>query len=152
QDWNDLVKPDVQIVTPNPKTSGNGRLSFLAAWGSVLERGGSEQDALNFVRKLYQQVTALDEGARGATISFTEKKLGDVLITWENEALLAAKSSNGELQVVYPPLSIRAEPHVAVVSANAKRNGTQAAAEAYLRYLYTPEAQEVIARHGYRPG
>jgi sulfate/thiosulfate transport system substrate-binding protein len=150
-DWPDLVKPDVTVITPNPKTSGNGKLSFLAAWGAVRERGGSEQDALALVSELYRRTPVLDSGARGATATFAQKKIGDVHLTWENEAHLEVRESAGELEIVYPSLSIRAEPHVAVVDANVRRKGTQAHAEAYLRFLYTEEAQELMARHHYRP-
>jgi len=151
KDWPDLVRPETSIVTPNPKTSGNGKLSFLAAWGSVIRRGGSEKDAREYVAKLYRQTPVLDSGARGSTTTFAQKKIGDVHLTWENEAHLEVEEAKGELELVYPPLSIRAEPHVAVVDANVKRKGTEAAAEAYLRFLYTEEAQEIIANHYYRP-
>jgi len=151
KDWPDLVRPETSIVTPNPKTSGNGKLSFLAAWGSVIRRGGSEKDAREYVAKLYRQTPVLDSGARGSTTTFAQKKIGDVHLTWENEAHLEVEEARGELELVYPPLSIRAEPHVAVVDANVKRKGTEAAAEAYLRFLYTEEAQEIIANHYYRP-
>lgn len=150
-DWPDLVRPGVAVVTPNPKTSGNGKLSFLAAWGAVIQQGGSEHDALGYVTQLYRQTPVLDSGARGATVTFAQKQIGDVHLTWENEAHLEVQESGGQLEVVYPPASIRAEPHVAVVDANVRRKGTRAAAEAYLRFLYTDEAQEVIARHFYRP-
>lgn len=151
KDWPDLVKPEVVIVTPNPKTSGNGKLSFLGAWGSVLQRGGSEDDARKFVAELYKHTQKLDIGARGATNTFAKKGMGDVHLTWENEAHLEVRESNGELELVYPPVSIRAEPHVAVVDGNVDRKGTREAAEAYLKYLYTDEAQEIIASHFYRP-
>jgi sulfate/thiosulfate-binding protein len=151
QDWSDLTRPDVKIITPSPKTSGNGKLSFLAAWGSVVLRGGSEDDALKFVTQLYRQTPVLDSGARAATSTFSQKGIGDVHLTWENEARLEVDEAKGELEFVYPPLSIRAEPFVAVVDANAKRKGTEKVAEAYLRFVYTPPAQEVIARRGYRP-
>jgi sulfate transport system substrate-binding protein len=150
-DWPDLLQDGVRVITPNPKTSGNGKLSFLAAWGAVLRRGGTEADALDFVTRLYRQVPVLDSGARGATTTFAQKKIGDVHLTWENEAYLEVAESAGELELVYPPRSIRAEPYVAVVDANVDRKGTRAAAEKYLRFLYTDEAQEVIARHHYRP-
>jgi sulfate transport system substrate-binding protein len=150
-DWPDLVKPGVDIITPTPKVSGNGKLSFLAAWGSVVSRGGSEQAAREFVTQLYRQVKVLDTGARGATVTFAQRKIGDVHLTWENEGRLEVLEAQGELELIYPPVSLRAEPHVAVVDANVRRKGTQPAAEAYLRYLYTDEAQEVIARHFYRP-
>ena len=151
KDWPDLVKPGVEIITPNPKTSGNGKLSFFSAWGSVVLRGGSRQDAIDFVTKLYKQVPVLDSGARGATTTFVQKKIGDVHLTWENEAHLEVHEAKGELEIVYPPISIRAEPHVAVVDANVDRKKTRDAAEAYLKFLYTDEAQEIIAKHFYRP-
>jgi sulfate/thiosulfate transport system substrate-binding protein len=150
-DWADIVKPGVQIITPNPKTSGNGKLSFLAAWGSVVTRGGSEEQAKDFVTKLYQQTPVLDTAARAATITFSKKNIGDVHLTWENEALQEVQESNGELEPVYPPVSIKAEPQVAWVDENVKRHGTADAAEAYLEYLYRPQAQQIIAKHFYRP-
>jgi sulfate/thiosulfate transport system substrate-binding protein len=151
RDWPDLVRPGVGVITPNPKTSGNGKLSFLAAWGSVVSRGGSEDDAREFVTKLYRNVPKLDTGARGSTITFARQHLGDVHLTWENEAHLEVAEAKGELEIVYPPVSIRAEPFVAVVDANVDRKGTREIAEAYLRFVYTDEAQEVLARHHYRP-
>ena len=151
KDWPDIVKADVQIVTPSPKTSGNGKFSFLAAWGSVIARGGSEQDARAFVSKLYHQTPVLDSGARGATTTFAQKQIGDVHLTWENEARLEIAESNGALEIVYPPISILAEPPVAVVDANVERRHTRAAAEAYLQFLYTDAAQEIIAANFYRP-
>jgi len=150
-DWPDIVQPGVEIVTPNPKTSGNGKLSFLAAWGSVVTRGGSEADALAFVKKLYEQTPVLDLGARAATTTFVQKKIGDVHLSWENEANLEVKEANGAVEIVYPPISFFAEPHVAVVSKNAERKGTAAAAKAYLEFLYTPDGQEIIAKNFYRP-
>jgi sulfate transport system substrate-binding protein len=150
-DWPDLLRDGVQVITPNPKTSGNGKLSFLAAWGAVLRRGGSDADALDFVTRLYRQVPVLDTGARGSTTTFAQNGIGDVHLTWENEAHLEVRESRGLLEIVYPPVSIRAEPYVALVDANVDRNGTRAAAEAYLRFLYTEEAQEIIARHHHRP-
>jgi sulfate/thiosulfate transport system substrate-binding protein len=150
-DWADIVKPGVQIITPNPKTSGNGKLSFLAAWGSVVTRGGSEEQAKDFVTKLYQQTPVLDTAARAATITFSKKNIGDVHLAWENEALQEVQESNGELEPVYPPVSIRAEPQVAWVDENVKRHGTADAAEAYLEFLYRPQAQQIIAKHFYRP-
>jgi sulfate transport system substrate-binding protein len=151
KDWPDLVKPGVEIVTPNPKTSGNGQLSLYSAWGSVVLRGGSRDQAVEYVTKLYQQVPVLDSGARGATTTFVQKKIGDVHLAWENEAHLEVEEAGGELDLVYPPISIRAEPHVAVVDQNVDRRQTRAAAEAYLRFLYTEPAQEIIAKHFYRP-
>ena len=151
QDWSDLTREGVKIITPNPRTSGNGQLSFLAAWGSVIHRKGSEEEAERFVTQLYRQVPVLDSGARGSTTTFAQKKIGDVHLTWENEAYLEVEEAKGELEIVYPSVSIRAEPFVAVVDANVDRRGTRAVAEAYLRSLYTKKAQETIARHHYRP-
>ena len=151
KDWPDLVKPGIQIITPSPKTSGNGKLSFLAAWGSVVSRGGSDAAALEYVTKLYKQVPVLDSGARGSTTTFAQKKLGDVHLTWENEARLEVQEVGGELEIVNPPTSILATPPVAVVDANVKRHGTEAAAKAYLEYLYTDDGQEIIAKNFYRP-
>jgi sulfate transport system substrate-binding protein len=146
-----LVADGVEIVTPSPKTSGNGKLSFLAAWGSVVLRDGSPEDALKFVTQLYQHTPVLDPAARAATTTFAQKGIGDVHLTWENESRLEVEEAKGELEVIYPPISIRAEPYVAVVDANTKRKGTEKVAEAYLRFVYTPIGQEIIARHGYRP-
>jgi len=151
KDWADLVKPGVQVITPNPKTSGNGYLSFFSAWGSVTLRGGSREDAIAFVTRLYKQVPVLDSGARGATTTFAQKKLGDVQLAWENEAHLEVEEAKGDLDLVYPAISIRAEPHVAVVDGNVDRKNTRAAAEAYLKYAYTDAAQEIFAKHFYRP-
>ena len=151
KDWPDLVKPGIQIITPSPKTSGNGKLSFLSAWGSVTQRGGLEAAALEYVTKLYKQVPVLDSGARGSTTTFAQKKLGDVHLTWENEAHLEVDEAKGALEIVYPPISIQATPPVAVVDANAKRHKTEAVAEAYLKYVFTPEGQEIVARNFYRP-
>ena len=151
KDWDDLVKPGVSIITPNPKTSGNGKLSFLAAWGSVITRGGDEEQAREFITQLYQHTPVLDTGARGSTTTFAQKGIGDVHLTWENEAYLEVKESGDQLEIVYPPVSIRAEPHVAVVDANVDRKGTRDAAEAYLNFLYTDEAQAIIAENFYRP-
>src|SRR5688572_17104249 len=151
KDWPDLVKPGVEIITPNPKTSGNGYLSFFSAWGSVVLRGGTADAAEAYVTKLYKQVPVLDSGARGATTTFVQKEIGDVHLAWENEAHLEVREAKGELDLIYPPISIRAEPHVAVVDANVDRKKTREAAEAYLQYLYTDEAQEIIAKHFYRP-
>jgi sulfate/thiosulfate-binding protein len=151
KDWPDLVQSDVKVITPNPKTSGNGRMSFLAAWGAVTNRGGGEEQARAYVAELYRRVPVLDTGARGATLTFAQKGIGDVHLTWENEAHLEVAESDGQLEIVYPRLSIRAEAPVAVVDENVDRKGTRAAAEAYLRFLYTDAAQEVIAQHHYRP-
>lgn len=151
KDWPDLVKQGVEVITPNPKTSGNGYLTFFDAWGSVVLRGGSEQDAVNYVTELYKHVPVLDSGARGSTTTFVQKGIGDVHIAWENEAHLEVEEAKGQLEIIYPPISIQAEPHVTIVDVNVDRKGTRPAAEAYLNYLYTDEAQEIIAKHFYRP-
>ena len=151
QDWPDLLQPGVTVITPDPRTSGNGKLSVLAAWGAVVTRGGSEDDAREFLRQLYQHVSGLGQGARDATTTFTLAKEGDVHLTWENEAIREAQQSGGELEVVYPSVSIRAEPSVAWVDAFVDKHGSTAAAKAYLEYLFTDEAQELLAKDGYRP-
>ena len=152
RDWNDLVRPDVQVITPNPKTSGGARWNFLAAWGYARQAGGSDQAAQQFVSRLFANVPVLDSGARGSTTTFTERNIGDVLIAWENEALLARRElGEGRFEIVVPSVSILAEPPVAVVDGNASRHGTTEVANAYLQFLYTPEAQEIIARNYYRP-
>jgi sulfate/thiosulfate transport system substrate-binding protein len=151
KDWPDLIRPGVFVITPNPKTSGNGKLSVLAAWGSIISRGGSDAQALEYLKELYQHVPVLDSGARDATNTFMQEKIGDVHLTWENEALLEVAEYKGEVEIVYPPISIRAEPSVAWVDANVTRRNTGAYARAYLEFLYTDQAQEAIARHGYRP-
>ena len=151
KDWPDIVKPGSEIVTPSPKTSGNGKLSLLAAWGSVTQRGGTEEQATKFITQLYKQTPVLDSGARGSTTTFAQKKIGDVHLTWENEAYPEVAEANGELEIVYPPISILAEPPLAVVDANVKRKGTRDAAEAYLKFLYSKEGQEIIAKNYYRP-
>ena len=150
-DWPDLLQPGVEIVTPNPKTSSNGQLSALAAWGAVLARGGSEAAARAYLASFYQHVPVLDDGARGAATTFAVQDIGDVHLTWENEAIREVAESHGKLQIVYPPVSILAEPSVAWVDANVARNGTGAIARAYLEFLFSPPAQEAIARLGYRP-
>src|SRR5262249_50747403 len=129
----------------------NGKLAFLAVWGSVVTRGGSEADALAYVKKLYAQVPVLDLGARAATTTFVQKQIGDVHLAWENKALLEVTEANGEVEIVVPPTSFFAEPHVAVVTKNAERKGNLDAAKAYLQFLYTPAAQEIIAKNYYRP-
>jgi sulfate transport system substrate-binding protein len=143
----------VSVITPNPKTSGGARWNFLAAWGYALRTsGGDEARAEDFLRRLYRNVPVLDSGARGATTTFVQRRLGDVLVTWESEALLAAHELwPGELEVVTPSISVLAEPPVAVVDAVVDRRGTRAVAEAYLSFLYTEEAQRIAARHFYRP-
>ena len=153
RDWGDLAKPGVSVVTPNPKTSGGARWNYLAAWAWALRQpGGSEASAKEFVTKLYRNVPVLDAGARGATTTFVERGIGDVLIAWENEALLAIKELGpGKFEVVAPSLSILAEPPVAVVDKVANKHGTRAVAEAYLQYLYTDAGQEIAAKHFYRP-
>jgi sulfate/thiosulfate-binding protein len=152
RDWSDLVKPGVAVITPNPKISGGARWNYLAAWGYALRRpGGSDSRAREFVTALYRNVPVLDSGARGSTTTFVERGIGDVLISWENEALLAIRESGaGKFEIVYPSLSILAEPPVAVVDRNVDKKGTRAVAQAYLEFLYTPAAQEIIARNHYR--
>ncbi len=153
RDWADLVRPGVEVITPNPKTSGGARWNYLAAWAWALQaNGGNEGKARGFVQELYRHVPVLDSGARGATITFVERGIGDVLLAWENEALLAvSKLGRGELEIVTPRRSILAEPPVAVVDRVVDRRGTRAVAEAYLAFLYTPEGQEIAARNHYRP-
>lgn len=151
RDWPDLVKSDVAVVTPNPRTSGNGQLSVLAAWGSVTTRAGSHAQALAYLRALVHHVAVSDTGARGAATSFAVEKIGDVHLTWEDEALREVAADKDELQIVYPPVSIRAQPAVAWVDANLANTKTASYAKAYLQYLFTDAAQEVIAQYGYRP-
>ena len=151
KDWADLVRDDIEIITPNPKTSGNGKLSFLAAWGYVIRKGGSQGEARRFVRELYQHVPVLDTAARAATATFAQRQIGDVHLTWENEAHLEVHEAKGKLEIVYPSVSIRAEPHVAVVDANTQRKGTAKVAEDYLKFLYTDVGQDIIGKHHYRP-
>lgn len=153
KDWGDLVKPGVSVITPNPKTSGGARWNFLAAWAYALKQpGGDEAKARNFVTRLYKNVPVLDSGARGSTNTFVERGIGDVLLAWENEAFLATNQLGpGKFQIVVPSQSILAEPPVALVDKNVDRHGTRAVAEAYLEYLYSPEGQEIAARHYYRP-
>jgi len=152
KDWGDLLKPDVQIITANPKTSGGARWNYLAAWGYALRQpGGTDEKARQFVSGLYKKVPVLDSGARGSTITFVQRQIGDVLLAWENEAYLALEESPGQLEIVVPSVSILAEPPVAVVDKVVDRRGTRALAEAYLQYLYSPEAQEIAAKRHYRP-
>jgi sulfate/thiosulfate transport system substrate-binding protein len=151
-DWSDLLKPGVQIITPNPKTSGGARWNYLAAWGYALKQpGASEAKAKQFVADLYKRVPVLDSGARGSTTTFVERGIGDVLLAWENEAYLALDEAKGQFDIVVPSISVLAEPAVAVVDAVVDRKKTRAVAEAYLQYLYTPEGQEIAARRHYRP-
>jgi sulfate transport system substrate-binding protein len=151
RDWPDLAAHDVTVVTPNPKTSGNGKLTVLAAWGSVIYRGGTDAQARDYLTRLYSNVPVLDSGSRGATTTFSDEKVGDVHLTWENEALLETESSGGELEIVYPPVSVLAEPTVAWVDANVAGTRKESFAKAWLQYLFTDEAQEIAAKHGYRP-
>ncbi len=152
-DWGDLVRPGIQVVTPNPKTSGGARWNYLAAWAWALKQpGGSEAGARDFVTRLYRNVPVLDSGARGSTTTFVQRGIGDVLLAWENEAFLSIKElGSGKVDVVVPSLSILAEPPVAVVDKVVDRKGTRAVAQAYLEFLYTPEGQETAAKHYYRP-
>jgi sulfate transport system substrate-binding protein len=151
KDWPDLVKGDVSIITPNPKTSGNGKYSFLAAWGAVLAGGGTADDARAFVAALYGRTPVLDTGARAATATFSQKGIGDVHLTFENEAHLEVDESKGSLEIVYPPRSIRVDPPVAVVDTVVDKKGSRHAAAAYLGFLYTPEGRALVAKHHYRP-
>ena len=152
-DWNDLTRPGLAVITPNPKTSGGARWNYLAAWGYALRKFNNDPNkARDFVARIYKNVPILDTGARGSTITFVERGIGDVLIAWENEALLAVRTlGKGRFDVVAPSVSILAEPPVAVVEKVAKKHGTQAAARAYLEFLYTPEGQEIAAKNYYRP-
>ena len=152
KDWSDLLKPGVQIITPNPKTSGGARWNYLAAWGYALKQpGGSQAKARQFVADIYKRVPVLDSGARGSTTTFVERGIGDVLLAWENEAYLALDEAKGKFDIVIPSISVLAEPPVAVVDQVVDRNKTRAVAEAYLQYLYTPEGQEIAAKRHYRP-
>ncbi|MCA1361661.1 sulfate ABC transporter substrate-binding protein [Bradyrhizobium sp. IC3069] len=152
KDWDDLIKPGVAVITPNPKTSGGARWNYLAAWGFAQKKYGSADKAKDFVGKLFQQVPVLDTGARGATVTFVERGVGDVLLAWENEAFLALKEFGAnKFEIVAPPQSILAEPPVAIVDKVADKKGTRNAADAYLQYWYTKEGQEIAARNFYRP-
>ena len=153
KDWDDLVKPGVSVITPNPKTSGGARWNYLAAWGYALKTSGDDKaKARAFVTQLFKNVPILDTGARGATTTFVQRGIGDVLIAWENEALLSLKESGkGDFEIVAPSLSILAEPPVAWVDVVAKKHGTEAVAKAYLEYLYSPEGQEIAVKNFYRP-
>ena len=152
KDWDDLVKPGVEVITPNPKTSGGARWNFLAAWAYAQQKYGSEAKAKEFTEQLYKNVPVLDTGARGSTITFVNNHIGDVLLAWENEAFLALKEQGGEnFEIVAPSLSILAEPPVAVVDKNVERKGTRELATAYLNYLYSEEGQRIAAKHFYRP-
>jgi sulfate/thiosulfate-binding protein len=153
RDWGDLARPGVAVITPSPKTSGGARWNYLAAWAWALKQpGGSEATAESFVKKLYKNVPVLDSGARGATVTFVERGIGDVLLAWENEAYLAVKELGPDrFDVVAPSLSILAEPPVSIVDKVVDKHGTRAIAEEYLRYLYSKEGQEIAAKHFYRP-
>jgi sulfate/thiosulfate transport system substrate-binding protein len=151
RDWPDLLQPGVDIVTPDPRTSGNGKLSALAAWAAVVKRGGSEAEARNYLRELYRHASTLAEGARGAAVNFAAQEQGDVHLVWENEALREVAESKGKLEILYPPISIRAEPVVAWLDKSPAHKGDLSAAKAYLNFLFSDEAQQRIAKLGYRP-
>jgi sulfate transport system substrate-binding protein len=152
KDWDDLVKPGIAVITPNPKTSGGARWNYLAAWGYAIQRGGDDAKARQFVTALYKNVPVLDSGARGATTTFVERGIGDVLLAWESEALLAVQKLGADkIEVVVPSVSILAEPPVAVVDANVDKRGTREVATAYLQFLSTPDGQRIAAQRFYRP-
>ena len=152
KDWGDLVKPGVDIITPNPKTSGGARWNYLAAWAwAKHQKGGNDAKAQDFVRQIYKQTKVLDSGARGATTTFAERGIGDVLLAWENEAHLAVREQPGKFEIITPSLSILAEPPVAIVEKNAKKDGNEHLAKAYLNYLYSPAGQTVAAKNFYCP-
>src|SRR5262245_18657175 len=152
KDWSDLVKPGIGVITPNPKTSGGARWNYLAAWEYAKRQpGGSDAKAREFVTQLYKNVPVLDSGARGATNTFVQRGIGDVLLAWENEAYLAIEQMKGKVEIVVPSMSILAEPPVAIVDKVVDKKGTRALAEAYLKFLYSPEGQEIAAKHHYRP-
>jgi len=153
KDWGDLVKPGISVITPNPKTSGGARWNYIAAWGYALkQKGGSEATAKDYISKLFKNVPVLDSGARGSTVTFVERGIGDVLIAWENEAFLALKELGPDkVDIVVPSVSVLAEPPVAVVDKFADKHGTRKVAQAYLDYLYSDAGQEIIARNYYRP-
>lgn len=151
KDWDDLVRPDVKVITPNPKTSGGARWNYLAAWEYAKRKYGGDAKAKDFVARLYANVPVLDTGARGSSVTFAQRNQGDVFISWENEAYLLEKEFGSKVDFVYPSLSILAEPPVTVVDRNVDRKGTRAAAEEYLKFLYTEEAQDIIGKHFYRP-
>ena len=152
RDWDDLVRPGISVVTPNPKTSGGARWNYLAAWGYAKRKWGSDDKAQDFVAKLYKNVPVLDSGARGATTTFVQRGIGDVLIAWENEALLATeKLGKDQFEIIVPSVSILAEPPVSIVDKVVDKRGTRKAAQAYLEFLYSAEGQEIAARHYYRP-
>lgn len=151
KDWNDLVKPGVDIITPNPKTSGGARWNYLGAWAYAKHKYGSDAKAQDFVRQIYKQTKVLDSGARGATTTFAERGIGDVLLAWENEAYLAVREQPGKFEIITPSLSILAEPPVAIVDKNVEKDGNANLAKAYLNYLYSPAGQTIAAKNFYRP-
>ncbi|MFZ6647574.1 sulfate ABC transporter substrate-binding protein [Undibacterium sp. TJN25] len=151
QTWEDLAKPGIKVIVPNPKTSGNGRYTYLAAWGSVIKSGGSEAQARSLVEHLFKNVPVLDGGGRGATTTFTQREIGDVLVTFENEVQLVRQEFGNNFEVVYPPVSILAESPVAVVDKVVNKQGNRKQATAYLQFLYSEAGQEIIARHYLRP-
>jgi sulfate transport system substrate-binding protein len=152
KDWDDLIRSDIAVITPNPKTSAGARWNFLAAYAYALKANGNDDaKARAWIARLYKNVPVLDTGARGSTLTFAQRGLGDVLIAWENEAYLAISEFGDKFDIVNPPTSILAQPPVAVVDKNAKKRGTEKVAEAYLKFLYTPQAQEIIAKNHYRP-
>ena len=152
KDWNDLSKPGVKVITPNPKTSGGARWNYLAAWGYALKNGGNDDKARDFVRDIYKNVPVLDTGARGSTVTFVERNVGDVLLAWENEAFLALNEfGKDKFEIVVPSVSILAEPPVAVVDKVVDKKGTREAAETYLKFIYSPAGQEIAAKNFYRP-
>ena len=151
KDWDDLIRPDVKVITPNPKTSGGARWNYLAAWEFAKRRYGGDAKAQEFVKKVYENVPVLDTGARGSSVTFAQRNQGDVFLSWENEAYLLEKEFGSKVDFVYPSLSILAEPAVTVVDKNVDKKGTRAVAQAYLDYLYTEEAQDIIGKHFYRP-
>jgi sulfate transport system substrate-binding protein len=151
KDWDDLVKPDVKVIIPNPKTAGNGRYTYLAAWGSVLKKGGTEAQAREFVGRLFKNVPILDAGGRAATTTFTQREIGDVLVTFENEVQLVKKEMGENFEIVYPSTSILAESPVAVVDKVVDKRGIRKQATGYLKFLYSEPAQEIIAQHFFRP-
>ena len=151
KDWDDLVKPGVKVIVPNPKTAGNGRYTYLAAWGSVLKKGGTEAQARDMVGRLFRNVPILDAGGRAATTTFTQREIGDVLVTFENEVQLVRKEMGDNFEIVYPSMSILAESPVAVVDKVVDRRGNRKQATAYLQFLYSEPAQEIIAQHFFRP-
>ncbi|MFZ2281515.1 MAG: sulfate ABC transporter substrate-binding protein [Prosthecobacter sp.] len=151
QDWDDLVKEGVNVITPNPKTSGGARWNYLAAWAYALKKTGSEAKAKEFIAALFKNVPVLDTGARAATTTFAQRGIGDVFLSWENEAWLIQREFPGQTKIIVPSISILAEPTVTVVDKNAEKKGTAEVAKAYLEYLYSPEAQDIIGKNYYRP-